>query len=124
MTTYTERQYAKLEQWRKEKQEVKRRQREKRQKTHQELYRAIDTQRKGETNANQFRRKVEDRESAKTRPECLFYVSETKCDALKYMNCQNCKYYKPKKWGAKQEIERAIKDYEKRKADERKEMRN
>jgi hypothetical protein len=76
------------------------------------------------TYIDQFKRKVEVRESAKTRPECLFYVSETKCDALKYMNCQNCKYYKPKKWGAKQEIERAIKDYEKRKADERKEMRN
>ena len=44
----------------------------------------------------------------------LFVLRERKkCDALLYMACRNCKYYKPKKWGAKQEIERAIKDYEK-----------
>ena len=60
-----------------------------------------------------FKQVVEERAAITTKPDCLFYVSEKKCDALLYMVCSNCKYYKPKKWGAKQEIERAIKDYEK-----------
>ena len=76
------------------------------------------------TYIDQFKQKVENRKSIKTRPECLFYVSETKCDALKYMECRGCLFFKPKARGAKQEIERAIKAYEKRKADERKETRN
>jgi len=65
------------------------------------------------TYIDQFKRKVEVRESAKTRPECLFYVSEKKCDALKYMTCCDCSFFKPIARGAKQAIERAIKDYAK-----------
>ena len=66
-----------------------------------------------------FKQVVEERAAITTKPDCLFYVSEKKCDALLYMACRNCKYYKPKKWGAKQEIERAIKDYEKLKSEQR-----
>ena len=65
------------------------------------------------TYIDQFKRKVEVRESAKTRPECLFYVSEKKCDALKYMTCCGCSFFKPKARGARKEIEQAIKDYAK-----------
>ena len=56
-----------------------------------------------------------------TKPDCLFYVSEKKCDALLYINCRDCKFYKPKKWGEKKDIERAIKDYEKLKSEQRRE---
>jgi hypothetical protein len=70
------------------------------------------------TYIDQFKQKVENRKSIKTRPDCLFYVSEKKCDALNYMECRDCLFFKPKARGAKQEIERAIKDYEKFKTEQ------
>ena len=60
-----------------------------------------------------FKQVVEERAAITTKPDCLFYVSEKKCAALLYINCRDCKFYKPKKWGEKKDIERAIKDYEK-----------
>lgn len=86
-------------------------------------YIRIDTQPKAKPKREPYIRCQKTGKQRTTKPDCLFYVSEKKCDALLYIACRNCKYYKPKKWGAKQEIERAIKDYEKLKS-ERKEMRN